>query len=79
MGWIDDMANTHCPQQCRAPIRAQSYALMVLNHFNRSWRNLHFLLKAWVPNQKAMIELKISISSSENTFSIATANGMPVV
>ena len=79
MGGVDDMAYTNCPKQRRAPIRASSDALMVLNHFDRGSRYLHFLLKAWVPNQKAIIDDRMSISSSLNTFSIAIANGMPVV
>ena len=78
MAGVNDMADTDCPKQSGTPIRASSDALMVFNHADRSFRNLHFL-NAWVPNQKAMIELRINISSSLNTFSIATANGMPVV
>jgi len=76
---INHVAHAHRPQQRRTPIRTIPYALMVLDHADGSGGDFHFLLKACVPNQKAMIEDRINISSSLNTFSIAIANGMPVV
>ena len=38
----------------------------------------HFLAKACVPNQKAIIEARICISSASNTIGIASANATPL-
>ena len=79
MGRVNYVADTNSPQEGRAAVRLCPHPLMVLDHVYGGGRDFHFLPKACVPNQKAMIEDRISISSSEKTFSIATANGMPVV
>jgi len=79
MSGVNHMADTDSPQEGRAAVRLRPHPLMVFDHVDSGSGDFHFLPKACVPNQKAMIELNISISSSEKTFSIATANGMPVV
>ena len=79
MGWVNHVADTDSPQEGRAAVRLSPYPLVMFDHLDGGGRDFHFLPKACVPNQKAMIELRISISSSEKTFSIATAKGIPVV
>lgn len=79
MGGINDVADTHGPQKSRAAVRLSPHPFVVLDHVDGSAADFHFLPNACVPNQKAMMEDRISISSSEKTFSIAIANGMPVV
>ena len=79
MSLIDDMAYPHRPKQRRTAVRLSPHPFVVLNKLDGGGADFHFLPNACVPNQKAMMLLRISISSSENTFSIAIANGMPVV
>ena len=79
MGRVNDMADADSPQEGGAAVRLRPHPLMVLDHVDGGSGDFHFLLNACVPNQKAMIEDRISISSSEKTFSIAIAKGMPVV
>ena len=79
MSGINHMANTDSPQQRRTAVGLSPDTLMVLNHVDGSFRDFHFLPNAWVPNQKAIMEDRINISSSENTSAIAAANGTPVL
>ena len=79
MSRVNDMAHAHRPQKRRAAVRLSPHPFVVLDHLDGGRADFHFLPKACVPNQKAMMEDRINISSSEKTFSIAIANGMPVV
>jgi hypothetical protein len=73
------MADTDSPQEGRAAVRLGPYPLVMFDHVDGSLGDFHFLANACVPNQKAMIDDSMSISSSENTSAIAAANGTPVL
>ena len=79
MRWVNNVADADSPQEGRAAVRFIPYPLVVLDHVDGGGGDFHFFWNACVPNQNAMIEDRISISSSEKTFSIAIANGIPVV
>ena len=52
MGWVNHMAHSASPKQGRAAVWAKLHPLMVLQHLDQLF---HFLLNAWLPNQKLMI------------------------
>jgi len=56
MSRVDNTTNTNSPEMSRTTIGNIAYSLVVLEHLDQ---RVHFLLNAWLPNQKLMIDAQM--------------------